>query len=73
MARLGTNGSSMPGQVAEATAKVVGELGDRVRVSIHPHNDAGCGIANAPAIILALTIELDTPTLPSEACCHVDQ
>jgi hypothetical protein len=33
----------------------------------------GCGIADAPAIILALIIELDTPTLPSEACCHFDQ
>src|SRR6266702_3174224 len=33
----------------------------------------GCGSADAPAIILALTIELDTPALPSEACCHFDQ
>ena len=34
---------------------------------------SACGIADAPAIILALTIELDTPTIPSEACCHFDQ
>jgi 2-isopropylmalate synthase len=42
-----TNGSSLPGQVAEATAAVVGALGDRVRVAIHCHNDAECGVANS--------------------------
>jgi 2-isopropylmalate synthase len=42
-----TNGSSLPLQVAEATAAVVAALGDRVRVGIHPHDDAGCGVANA--------------------------
>jgi 2-isopropylmalate synthase len=40
-----TNGSSLPGQVAEATARVVEELG--VPVGIHTHDDAGCGVANA--------------------------
>jgi 2-isopropylmalate synthase len=40
-----TNGSSLPGQVAEATARVVAEL-DRVEVGIHTHDDAGCGVAN---------------------------
>jgi 2-isopropylmalate synthase len=41
-----TNGSSLPGQIAEATASVVGELGG-VEVGIHTHDDAGCGVANA--------------------------
>ncbi|MGZ5338107.1 MAG: hypothetical protein ACXWEE_00655 [Thermoleophilaceae bacterium] len=39
-----TNGSSLPGQVAEATASVVAELD--VEVGIHTHDDAGCGVAN---------------------------
>jgi 2-isopropylmalate synthase len=42
-----TNGSSLPAQVTEATARVVGELGDSVQVGIHTHDDAGCGVANA--------------------------
>ena len=41
-----TNGSSLPAQVAEATARVVAELGDAVQVGIHTHDDAGCGVAN---------------------------
>ena len=42
-----TNGSSLPAQVTEATARVVAELGDSVQVGIHTHDDAGCGVANA--------------------------
>ncbi len=42
-----TNGSSLPTQVAEATARVVAELGDSVQVGIHTHDDSGCGVANA--------------------------
>src|SRR3954462_12088999 len=42
-----TNGSSLPGEVAAATASVVAALGDRVRVGIHTHDDAGCGAANS--------------------------
>jgi 2-isopropylmalate synthase len=42
-----TNGSSLPGQVAEVTAAVVKELGERASVGIHTHNDAECGVANA--------------------------
>jgi 2-isopropylmalate synthase len=42
-----TNGSSLPSQVAAATRAVMAELGGRVRVGIHPHDDAGCGVANA--------------------------
>jgi 2-isopropylmalate synthase len=41
-----TNGSSLPSQVSEATARVVAELGDSVQVGIHTHDDAGCGVAN---------------------------
>jgi 2-isopropylmalate synthase len=46
-----TNGSSLPDQVAEATAAVIAELGDRVEVGIHTHNDADCGVANALASV----------------------
>jgi 2-isopropylmalate synthase len=42
-----TNGSSLPAQVSEATARVLGELGDSVQVGIHTHDDAGCGVANS--------------------------
>ena len=45
-----TNGSSLPGQVAEATRRVVGELGGE-RVGIHTHNDAECGVANSLAAV----------------------
>jgi 2-isopropylmalate synthase len=42
-----TNGSSLPGQVADATAQVVSALGPDVSVGIHTHDDAGCGVANS--------------------------
>src|SRR5262245_56677003 len=48
-----TNGSSLPGQVAEATAAVVAELGERVSVGIHAHNDLECGVANSLAAVEA--------------------
>jgi 2-isopropylmalate synthase len=48
-----TNGSSLPPQVAEATAAVVAAVGDRVRVAIHCHNDAECGVANSLAAVEA--------------------
>ncbi len=41
-----TNGSSLPGQVAEATAAVRAEL-PGVALGIHTHDDAGCGVANS--------------------------
>jgi 2-isopropylmalate synthase len=44
-----TNGSSLPQQVAEATATVVSALDGDVEVGIHTHNDAGCGVANSLA------------------------
>ena len=46
-----TNGSSLPDQVAAATADVVARLGDRVEVGIHVHDDAGCGVANSLAAV----------------------
>ena len=44
-----TNGSSLPDAVAAATAPWSSELGDSVRVGIHTHDDAGCGVANSLA------------------------
>ncbi len=41
-----TNGATLPGALAEATGRVVAELGDVVSVGIHTHDDAGCGVAN---------------------------
>ena len=46
-----TNGSSLPSQVAAATAAVVAELGERAMVGIHTHNDAECGVANSLAAV----------------------
>jgi 2-isopropylmalate synthase len=48
-----TNGASLPGEVAAATASVVSELGDRAQVGIHTHNDAECGVANSLAAVEA--------------------
>jgi len=48
-----TNGSSLPDQVEDATAAVVGELGDGVAIGIHTHNDAECAVANSLAAVRA--------------------
>jgi len=48
-----TNGSSLPAQIAEATAAVVAELGERAQVGIHAHNDLECGVANSLAAVQA--------------------
>jgi 2-isopropylmalate synthase len=42
-----TNGSSLPGDVTLATLAVVERIGDRARIGIHTHDDAGVGVANA--------------------------
>jgi len=48
-----TNGSSLPHEVAEATADVVATLGNGTVVGIHTHNDAECGVANSLAAVQA--------------------
>src|SRR5207244_4288298 len=58
-----TNGSSLPPQVADATRAVVDALGDsRARVGIHPHDDAGCGVANALVAIEAGALQVQGTT-----------
>jgi 2-isopropylmalate synthase len=57
-----TNGSSLPPQIFEATHKVVAELGDRCRIGIHPHNDAGCGVANALVAVDAGALQVQGTT-----------
>jgi 2-isopropylmalate synthase len=42
-----TNGSSLPGEVAEAAAGAVRELQPDVSVGIHTHDDGGCAVANS--------------------------
>ncbi len=53
LALCDTNGSSLPDQIAVATAAVVAALGDRARIAIHCHNDAECGVANSLAAVRA--------------------
>ncbi len=48
-----TNGGSLPAFVAEATAAVVADLGGRVELGIHTHNDAECAVANSLAAVEA--------------------
>jgi len=49
-----TNGGTLPDGVAAATAAVVAELAPTgVRVGIHCHDDAGCGVANSLAAVVA--------------------
>jgi 2-isopropylmalate synthase len=42
-----TNGATLPTALAAAVRRVVQELGGRVGVGIHTHDDAGCGVANS--------------------------
>ena len=46
-----TNGSSLPGEVGEATRSVAGALGPAVALGIHTHDDAGVGVANSLAAV----------------------
>jgi 2-isopropylmalate synthase len=49
-----TNGSSLPGQIAETIADVVAHLaGTGVCVGTHNHNDLECGVANSLAAVAA--------------------
>ena len=57
-----TNGSSLPEQIAEATRAVAADLSDRVRIGIHPHNDAGLGVANALAGVTAGATQVQATT-----------
>jgi 2-isopropylmalate synthase len=47
-----TNGGMLPDAIAVAVASVVAELGG-VRIGIHCHDDAGCGVANSLAAVTA--------------------
>jgi 2-isopropylmalate synthase len=46
-----TNGSSLPGQVAEATRATVESLEGVAEIGIHTHNDAECAVANSLAAV----------------------
>jgi 2-isopropylmalate synthase len=46
-----TNGSSLPSQVAAATSAAQIAVGGQVRLGIHCHNDAECGVANSIAAV----------------------
>jgi 2-isopropylmalate synthase len=48
-----TNGGSLPGFVAEATAAVVADVNGVVEIGIHTHNDAECAVANSLAAVTA--------------------
>ena len=48
-----TNGGTLPHVIATAMAEVVTSVGGDVRVGIHTHDDAGCGVANALAGVQA--------------------
>jgi 2-isopropylmalate synthase len=48
-----TNGGSLPWQVTEITADVYRRLGPGVSIGIHTHDDAGCGVANTLAAVMA--------------------
>jgi len=48
-----TNGSSLPGQIAAATASVASELGVEIELGIHTHNDGECAVANSIAAVEA--------------------
>jgi len=46
-----TNGGRLPWFVEETARTVVAELGARVRIGIHAHDDSGCGVANSLAAV----------------------
>ncbi|MGO9822765.1 MAG: citramalate synthase [Solirubrobacteraceae bacterium] len=48
-----TNGGTLPHVIGAAMTEVVQELRGAVRIGIHTHDDAGCGVANSLAAVLA--------------------
>jgi 2-isopropylmalate synthase len=44
-----TNGATLPGALAAATAAARGALGATARLGVHAHDDCGCGVANTLA------------------------
>ncbi|HEX6256259.1 MAG TPA: citramalate synthase [Euzebyales bacterium] len=42
-----TNGGALPAQVRDVVSTVVDDLGGRVDVGVHVHNDADCAVANS--------------------------
>ena len=48
-----TNGSSLPHQIAEATAAAVAAIEGGAEIGIHTHNDSECAVANAIAAVRA--------------------
>ncbi len=42
-----TNGGTLPHEVGRSVGEVVRELGGRVRIGVHTHDDAGCAVANS--------------------------
>jgi 2-isopropylmalate synthase len=49
-----TNGGTLPDRIGATMASVVGALsGGGVRIGIHCHDDAGCGVANSLAAVAA--------------------
>ena len=43
-------------------ARSCAELGDRCRIGIHPHDDAGCGVANALVAVEAGALQVQGTT-----------
>ncbi len=48
-----TNGGTLPHVIGTAMSDVVASVGAQVRIGIHTHDDAGCGVANALAGVMA--------------------
>jgi 2-isopropylmalate synthase len=44
-----TNGGALPHEVEHAVSEVVAHFKDDVKIGVHLHDDAGCGVANALA------------------------
>ncbi|HEX3690957.1 MAG TPA: citramalate synthase [Solirubrobacteraceae bacterium] len=48
-----TNGGTLPHVVGAAMSDVVASVGSPVRIGVHTHDDAGCGVATALAGVMA--------------------